>query len=283
MNLVNLDALLHTFLAEDIGTGDVTTLSCIPADKQARGVFRAKADGVICGLSVAMRVFGLVDDAIQLTSRVSDGERVGAGQIIAEIQGSAQGILSGERVALNLLQHLSGISTNTAYFAAQIAGTKAKICDTRKTTPGLRVLEKYAVKTGGGANHRFGLADGILIKDNHIIAAGGIKQAVDAARDNAPHTLKIQVETENLEMVNQALDAGADIIMLDNMDVETMSQAVKLIGGRAIVEASGNMDRQNLREVAGCGVDYISMGALTHSVTALDISLKLTLEDQLED
>jgi len=198
--------------------------------------------------------------------------------MIAQIVGKSRSVLTGERVALNLLQRLSGIATKTAEAVSQVAGTSTKICDTRKTTPGLRALEKYAVKTGGGSNHRFGLFDGVMIKDNHILAAGGIGAAVERARANVPHTLKIEVETTSLAQVEEALQAGADIIMLDNMDCNRMKQAVRLIAGRAVTEASGNMGDRSLKEVAETGVDFISIGALTHTVRALDISLRFTEE-----
>lgn len=274
MTDLGLDGLLFAALKEDIGTGDITTNSCIPEDRQAEGRLIAKADGVVCGLAVAARVFRLLDERIVLTPLVQDGDRVGKGEVLAELSGPARGILTGERVALNLLQRMSGIATATAKAVSAVSGTKAKICDTRKATPGLRVLEKTAVRVGGGHNHRFNLADGVLIKDNHIAAAGGIAEAVRAARAAAPHVMKIEVEAETLEDVQQALDAGAEIIMLDNMDTKTMRQAVDLVGGRALTEASGNMGERDLKEVAQTGVDFISIGALTHSVKALDISLK---------
>lgn len=274
MTDLGLDGLLFAALKEDIGTGDITTNSCIPEDRQAEGRLIAKADGVVCGLAMAARVFRLLDERIVLTPLVQDGDRVGKGEVLAELSGPARGILTGERVALNLLQRMSGIATATAKAVSAVSGTKAKICDTRKATPGLRVLEKTAVRVGGGHNHRFNLADGVLIKDNHIAAAGGIAEAVRAARAAAPHVMKIEVEAETLEDVQKALDAGAEIIMLDNMDTETMRQAVDLVGGRALTEASGNMGERDLKEVAQTGVDFISIGALTHSVKALDISLK---------
>ncbi len=276
MTDLGLDELLLAALKEDIGTGDITTNSCIPEDRQAEGRMIAKADGVVCGLAVAARVFRLLDERIILRPRVQDGDRVKKGEVLAELSGPARGILTGERVALNLLQHMSGIATATAKAVSAVSGTRAKICDTRKATPGLRVLEKHAVRVGGGHNHRFNLADGVLIKDNHIAAAGGIAQAVEAARAAAPHVMKLEVETETLADVQQALDAGVEVIMLDNMDTETMRQAVSLVAGRALTEASGNMGERDLKEVALTGVDLISVGALTHSVKALDISLKFS-------
>jgi len=274
MDYLALDDLLRRALTEDIGTGDLTTASCIPAAAQSKGRFFAKEPGVICGVDILCRVFALLDSTVLVTPLVSDGDRVEPGTVVAEITGPARSLLTGERVALNLLGHLSGIATKTAQVVAEIAGTHAKICDTRKTTPGLRALEKYAVKTGGGSNHRFGLFDGALIKDNHIVAAGGITAAVAAARQSIPHTIKIEVETESLEQVQEALSAGADIIMLDNMDYPAMAQAVALVKGRALTEASGNMGDKDLRQVAETGVDFISMGALTHTVRALDLSLR---------
>lgn len=271
---LGLDELLLAALKEDVGTGDITTLSCIPAENRSEAHYLIKEDGVLCGLSVAERVFALVDPSIVLTPLAKDGDAVHRGDVIATVSGPSRGILTGERVGLNLMQRMSGISTMTAKAVEAVAGTEAAIVDTRKSTPGLRVLEKYAVRVGGGKNHRFNLADGVLIKDNHIAAAGGIRQAVEAARRTVPHVMKIEVETENLDEVRQALAAGADVIMLDNMDVSAMRDAVALINRRALVEASGNMGDRDLSEVARTGVDIISIGALTHSVKSLDISLK---------
>ena len=276
MNYIGLDKLILDALSEDLGTGDITTESCIPETAVSTGFFRAKMNGVFCGMAVLERVFRLVDEEITVTPLVHDGDEVKKGDDIAKITGPSRSVLYGERVALNLVQHMSGIATATRKAVNAVEGTGAVIVDTRKMTPGLRVLEKYAVKAGGGRNHRFNLADGILIKDNHIVAAGGIAQAIEAVRRNAPHTLKIEIETETADQVRQALDAGADIIMLDNMSVEDMRACVKLIDHRAITEASGNMGERDLREVAETGVDIISIGALTHSVAALDISLKFS-------
>ena len=273
-----LDTLILNALSEDVGTGDITTESTIPEDRVAHGKYRAKESGVLCGIGVAERVFALINPSIRFTAYKKDGDRIEKGEIIAEVVGKATDVLTGERVGLNLMQRMSGIATRTAEACAQVEGTGAKICDTRKTTPGLRVIEKYAVKVGGGTNHRFNLADGILIKDNHIVAAGSITAAVNAARANAPHTLKIEVEVEDFDQLDEALAAGADIIMLDNMSCADMTKAVGIVAGRAITEASGNMGDRNLREVAECGVDLISIGALTHSVRSLDISLKFTIE-----
>ena len=273
------DRLICTALEEDIGTGDITTLSVISPGRRAHGCYRAKEDGILCGTEIARRVYELLGGDVTYTPLKSDGDVVRKGDIIAEVEGDAVTLLSGERVGLNIMQHLSGIATRTREAVEQIAGTGAQIVDTRKTTPGMRVLEKYAVRVGGGSNHRFNLADGVLIKDNHIVAAGGITAAVRAARAHAPHTIRIEVETETLAQVEEAIAAGADIIMLDNMDVPAMTEAVKLIDHRALTEASGNMGERNLAEVASTGVDLISIGALTHSVRALDISLKFVLDE----
>ena len=271
---IGLDSFLLSALNEDIGTADVTTNCCVPESAVSAGFFKAKESGVICGIGLVGRLFELIDGTVRVTPRVNDGDPVETGAVVAEIAGASRSILTGERTALNLLQHLSGVATRTAEAVRAVAGTKAAIVDTRKTTPGMRVLEKYAVRCGGGSNHRFSLSDGVLIKDNHIAAAGGIANAVRFARNNCPFTIKIEVETETLDQIGEALAAGADIIMLDNMDNETMAEAVKKIGGRALVEASGNMGERDLRAVAETGVDFISIGALTHSVKALDISLK---------
>ena len=274
-----VERILKSALAEDVGSGDVTSLSTVPPGRTISGRYIAKEDGVLCGLEVVARAFALLDASIAFTALAADGDRVRKGDVIATVSGDARAILAGERVGLNLLQHMSGVATQTARAVAAVAGTGAKIVDTRKTTPGLRVLDKYAVRIGGGGNHRFNLADGVLIKDNHIVAAGGIAAAVAAARARAPHSLKIEVEVETLEQLREALEAGADIIMLDNMPTETMREAVRLVAGRALTEASGNMGDKTdaeLRAVAETGVDLISIGALTHSVKALDISLKFS-------
>lgn len=269
-----MDDIIRRALQEDIGTGDITTLSTIPADRTTTGLLIAKESGIICGLPVFVRVYELLDPAVRVTGLVEEGTRVQRGDRLAEVAGPARSVLTGERVALNFLQRLSAIASKTAWAVEQVRGTRASIADTRKTTPGLRILEKYAVRVGGGSNHRFNLADGVLIKDNHIQAAGGITQAVTAARRQAPHTLKIEVEVENLAMVNEALACQADIIMLDNMDQQQIEAAVALIRGRAIVEISGNMGEKDLAALAATGIDLISIGALTHTVKALDISLR---------
>ena len=272
-----IDAILRYALEEDIGTGDITTLSTIPADARAHGRYIAKEDGILCGIDVAKRTFELLGADVEFTVYKNDGDEIKRGDIIAEVSGNAVGVLTGERIGLNIMQRLSGVATSTRKAVDAVAGTKAKICDTRKTTPGLRVLEKYAVRVGGGTNHRFNLADGVLVKDNHIVAAGSITNAVAAAKKSVPHTLKIEVEVEDFDQLAEALEAGADIIMLDNMLVEDMARAVEITNGRAMLEASGNMGERDLLEVAKTGVDLISIGALTHSVKALDISLKFRL------
>ena len=272
----DIEKLIRNALREDIGTGDVTTASTVSPNAVITGKYVMKDDGIICGLDIVRRVFVAIDADVEYIPLKKDGDEVKRGEVVATVSGNAVAILSGERVGLNLLQHLSGVATCTKKAVEQVKGTKARITETRKTTPGLRILEKYAVRIGGGSSHRFGLSDGILIKDNHIVAAGGITAAIRSARLRAPHTLKIEIETETLDQVREAVGAGADIIMLDNMDCPTMMEAVKIIAGRAITEASGNMGSRDLAEVAATGVDVISIGALTHSVKALDISLKFT-------
>jgi len=269
--------LIAMALNEDVGTGDITTETTIPEDKKAYGKFIAKEDMIICGLDVAEKVFKTVDESIEFKANVKDGDFVRKTDIIATVSGNARSVLTGERTALNLLQRMTGIATRTNDAVKAVEGTNALIADTRKTTPALRVLEKYAVRMGGGTNHRFNLSDGILIKDNHIAVSGGIKNAVANARKNAPHTLKIEVEVETKEQLLEAIDAKADIIMLDNMTNDEMAECVKIIDGRALVEASGNMGEKDLLSVAKTGVDIISIGALTHTVKAADISLKFTI------
>ncbi len=272
-----MDDIIRRALSEDIGTGDITTLSTIPAEKMTAAVLIAKEDGVICGLPVFSRVYELLDPAVLVKFEINEGQKVSKGDRLARIEGPARSILTGERVALNFLQRLSAIATKTAWAVGQIQGTKASIADTRKTTPGLRIFEKYAVRIGGGSNHRFNLADGILIKDNHIQAAGGITAAVTQARRLAPHTLKIEVEVETMAQIDEALACRADIIMLDNMDQAGIEAAVARIAGRAIIEISGNMGEKDLAALAATGIDLISIGALTHTVKALDISLRFDL------
>lgn len=274
LNKYKLDDIINIALEEDIGNGDITTFATVDEDKKTEGFFIAKEDGIICGLPVLKRVFEIIDAEIKLDINICEGDFVKKGGRFAKVSGRAQSILTGERVALNFLQRLSGIATQTREAVSRIKGTKAVICDTRKTTPGLRNIEKYAVRIGGGANHRFNLADGILIKDNHISAAGGIGPAISKTRRAASHMLKIEVEVENFDQIDEALLYGADIIMLDNMSIEDMTRAVGIINGKAIVEASGNMGDRDLLKVAQTGVDIISIGALTHSIRAMDISLK---------
>jgi nicotinate-nucleotide pyrophosphorylase (carboxylating) len=269
-----IDPIIERALAEDIGTGDITTDSVIAPATMISGRLLAKEDGRICGLPVFCRVFTLLDPSVQIELLAEEGAPVRCGDILARISGPARSILTGERVALNFLQRLSAIATKTAWAVEQVADTRVRITDTRKTTPGLRVLEKYAVRTGGGANHRYNLSDGILIKDNHIQAAGSITAAVSAARAHAPHTLKIEVEVEDRAMIAEALASRVDIIMLDNMDLGGIEAAVKQISGRAMIEISGNMGDRDLKALAATGIDLISIGALTHTVKAMDISLR---------
>ena len=270
------DIILKT-LQEDAPFGDITTEVTVPKDAFASGVFRAKESGILCGIDIAERTFELVGGEVSLIKHKTDGDCIEKGDIIAEISGNAASILMGERTALNLMQRASGIATATRKAMDAVEGTQARITDTRKTMPGLRKLDKYAVRTAGAVNHRFSLSDGILIKDNHIAAAGGIAPAVRAAKRKAPHTLKIEVEVESIDVLREALEAGADIIMLDNMSCGLMRESVKITAGRAVLEASGNMGERDLAEVAATGVDLISIGGLTHSVKALDISLKFDL------
>ena len=273
--LFAVDEVIRTALQEDIHYLDTTTDLMIPADARASARFLAKAEGVVCGLDVALRVFALLDDAFEAEVYLPEGSHVRPGELIARVEGHTRALLEGERTALNLLQHMSGIATATAKAVDKVRGTRAVITDTRKTLPGLRALQKYAVTVGGGKNHRFNLSDGAMLKDNHIDAAGGIPQAVAAIREKLGHMVKLEVETRNLDEVRQALDAGADIIMLDNMDCPSMAEAVRVVDGRALLEASGGIREETLRPVAETGVDIISIGALTHSVTALDISMKI--------
>ncbi|MDD3801046.1 MAG: carboxylating nicotinate-nucleotide diphosphorylase [Desulfuromonas thiophila] len=274
--MFEVDEIITRALREDIGTGDVTTRATVPPGRQARAQLVAKDDFVLCGIEVARQVFSRLDSDICFEALKSDGSRVGRGEVLAWLKGDAAQLLQGERVALNLLQRMSGIATTTAAYVAAVTGSNATIVDTRKTMPGLRVLDKYAVRVGGGQNHRTSLYDGVLIKENHIAAAGGIVPAVQRARTQVPHTLKIEVETRDLDEVRQALEVGADIIMLDNMNLEQMREAVTLIGDRALTEASGGVNLDRVAAIAATGVRLISVGALTHSVRAADISLLFT-------
>ncbi|HPP76253.1 MAG TPA: carboxylating nicotinate-nucleotide diphosphorylase [Armatimonadota bacterium] len=268
-----LRAVVESALKEDIGTGDITSMLTVPEQAVSRAVISVREDGVIAGMDAAEMAFSVVDPHVRFERIVSDGDRVSRGQALAVVEGRSRSLLAGERIALNFLQRLSGIATKTAYFVSLVEGTKAKVVDTRKTTPGLRALEKYAVRVGGGYNHRFGLYDGVLIKDNHIVAAGGVRNAVTAAKASAPHTLKVEVEVRTLDELTEALDSGADAVLLDNMDIETMRQAVEITAGRAVLEASGGVTEQTIADIAATGVDLISVGALTHSVKSLDIGL----------
>ncbi|MFO7813552.1 MAG: carboxylating nicotinate-nucleotide diphosphorylase [Pelovirga sp.] len=268
-----IERIVRTALQEDIGLGDVTSLAVVASETTARAELVAKEDFVVAGLDVAAAVFHQLDPDLRFEKIFIDGQKVNRGDVLAWLKGPALMLLQGERVALNLLQRMSGIATLTARFVAAVEGTGAFIVDTRKTVPGLRSLDKYAVRAGGGRNHRIGLFDGVLIKENHIAAAGGITEAIAATRGKVPHILKIEVETRNLDEVQQALDAGADVIMLDNMTNADMASAVALIAGRALTEASGGVNLERVREIAETGVNIISVGALTHSVTAADISM----------
>ena len=268
-----IDRIVAQALAEDIGSGDVTSEATIPPDAVGSARFQAKASGVLAGMPLLERVYAQVDPAVRIEAALVDGARLKPGVYLARISGPARSLLTGERLALNFLQYLSGIATRSARFVSLVEGTGARIIDTRKTIPGMRSLAKYAVRVGGAHNHRFGLYDGVLIKDNHIGAAGGIRAAVEGARAHATHMLRIEVETESLEQVQEALDAGADVVLLDDMPLERLRQAVQLCRGRALTEASGGVNEETVRAIAETGVDLISVGAITHSVTALDISL----------
>lgn len=277
MNPHQLQQQVRQWLEEDVGPGDVTCDATIPAELQGKAIMHAKTEGIFAGLPVLTAVFHEVDAALEVKPFIQDGDRISKGTILAEIYGSVHSILKAERVALNIVQRLSGIATKTNRLAerAKAGNPNVRLVDTRKTTPGLRMLEKYAVRVGGGSNHRYGLYDAVLIKDNHIKAAGGIRQAVTMARKAIPHTMTIEVEVENLEQISEALEAKADIIMFDNMPLDMMRRSVERIGKAAVTEASGGITIDNIMEVAAIGVDVISMGSLTYSVEALDISLDL--------
>lgn len=271
---LNADRLIMQALEEDITSEDITTNAVMREKQMGEVQLLCKQDGVLAGLWVFERVFQLLDPETEAQFYVKDGDQVKAGQLAGIVKGDIRVLLSGERTALNFLQRMSGIATYTHQIAELLKGSRTRLLDTRKTTPNMRIFEKYAVKTGGGYNHRYNLSDGILLKDNHIAAAGSVKKAVEMAREYAPFVRKIEVETENLDMVREALEAGADIIMLDNMTPEMMKEAVDLIQGRAQTECSGNVTRENIDKVLSLGVDYISCGALTHSAPILDLSLK---------
>lgn len=270
-----LKEIVKQALEEDLGPGDLTSASIFPPTHYSKAVFLVKKEGILCGLPVAQEVFRQLSSEISFISHKQDGERIFPQTIVAEVTGPTHLLLSGERVALNFLQRLSGIATMTAVYVAEVKEFSAKIVDTRKTTPGLRILEKYAVRAGGGANHRLGLFDAVMIKDNHVKAAGGIRAAVELVRKNIPFLTPVEVEAATVEQALEALAAGADVIMLDNMTTENMAQAVQLIQGKALVEASGGITISRIREIAAAGVDVISVGALTHSVSAVDISMKI--------
>lgn len=271
---LNADKIILDALREDISSEDLSTNAVLREYREGTAELICKQDGVICGLNVFARTFELLDENCRTEPYFQDGDRVNRGDLIAVVTGDMRAILSGERTALNFLQRMSGIATYTAETVKLLKGSGTKLLDTRKTTPNMRLFEKYAVKTGGGNNHRFNLSDGVMLKDNHIAAAGGVKRAVELAREYCPFVCKIEVEAENLDMCREALEAGADIIMLDNMGVEEMKEAVALIGGRAQTECSGNITRENIEKIIETGVDFVSSGALTHSAPILDLSLK---------
>ena len=271
---INMDKWLLMALEEDITSEDITTNAIMRENQLGEAQLLCKQEGIIAGLDVFARVFTLLDANTKVELFFKDGDKVKSGDLLARIEGDIRVILSGERTALNYLQRMSGIATHTRKLADLLDGSKTKLLDTRKTTPNMRIFEKYAVKVGGGYNHRYNLSDGILIKDNHIGAAGGVKQAVALAKEYAPFVRKIEVEVENLDMLKEALEAGADIIMLDNMDTETMKKAVQIVDGKAETECSGNVTRERVADIISTGVDYVSCGALTHSSPILDVSLK---------
>lgn len=274
LNITCYDDLIKLALKEDMPQGDETTFAVMPEYKLGTVELIAKQNGVICGLEVFRRTFEILDNSTQFSFYAKDGDEVKKGQKLADITGDIRVLLSGERTALNYLQRMSGIATSTKRTVDLLKGTGIKLLDTRKTTPNMRAFEKYAVRVGGGVNHRFNLSDGILLKDNHIGAAGSIKNAVKLARGNCPFVRKVEVEVENLDMCREALDAGADIIMLDNMSPEQMKEAVKMIAGRALTECSGNVTPENIVRIKDTGVDFVSSGALTHSSPILDLSMK---------
>jgi nicotinate-nucleotide pyrophosphorylase (carboxylating) len=279
MYYLGLNDLIKRALEEDVGYGDITTQSLVPPEQMARGIFIAKSPGIVAGIKVSQAVFAYLDPEVEFDAIKSDGDEIQPGDVIAVVRGKARILLTGERLALNFLQRLSGIASKTRKMVDMIKYSKAELLDTRKTTPGLRVLEKYAVGIGGARNHRFGLSDGVMIKDNHIKIVGSIQKAVSTARQKVPPTIKIEVEVETMEQLQEALESHADIIMLDNMDIYEMIEAVNIVGGRALLEASGGINEANLTEVAKTGVDYISMGALTHAASSLDISFNIVEAD----
>lgn len=271
---LNVDPLIKSAIREDITSEDVSANSVMPQSKLGEVDLICKQDGIICGLPIFERVFKLMDETTEVEFYVKDGDAVTKGQLMAKVRGDIRVLLGGERTALNYLQRMSGIATYTHSVASLLAGTKLKLLDTRKTSPNNRIFEKYAVKVGGGNNHRYNLSDGVLLKDNHIGAAGSVTRAIEMAKEYAPFVRKIEVEVENLDMVREAADAGADIIMLDNMTHEQMEEAIRIIDGRAEVEVSGNVTKDNIARLTDLGVDFISSGALTHSAPIMDVSLK---------
>ncbi|MEZ3421584.1 MAG: carboxylating nicotinate-nucleotide diphosphorylase [Eubacterium sp.] len=271
---INVDDYILNTLKEDITSEDVSTNAVMPDDRQGKAELICKENGIICGLGIFERTFKLLDNTARFETNVKDGDAVQKGQLIGIIYGDIKAILSGERTGLNYLQRMSGIATITKEYTDELKGYKTVLLDTRKTTPNMRPFEKYAVTVGGATNHRYNLSDGVLLKDNHIGAAGSITKAIQMAKAYAPFVRKIEIETETLEQVQEALDAGADIIMLDNMDNETMQKAVEMINGKAETECSGNVTKERLKEIAEIGVDFVSCGALTHSAPIMDISLK---------
>ncbi|TFB07896.1 carboxylating nicotinate-nucleotide diphosphorylase [Candidatus Atribacteria bacterium MT.SAG.1] len=270
-----IDKIIEQALLEDIWTGDITSESIIPYDLKAKGIIKTSDEGVVAGLDIVLLVFKKLDSEICFQSKTKDGNKILPGEILAKITGPAQTILKGERVALNFLQRMSGIATITSKFCQEVKAFPVRIVDTRKTTPGLRILEKYSVRMGGGYNHRVGLYDAVLIKDNHIVVAGGIRSAVNSVRKQISHTVKIEVEVENLSQLQEALKMKTDIIMLDNMDLENMKKAVKMARGKVLIEASGGITLEKVRKIAQTGVNLISIGTLTHSVKSLDISMEI--------
>lgn len=271
---LNVDPYILSALKEDITSEDVSTNAVMPESAPGEVELICKEDGIICGLQVFARVFELLDDQVEIEFYVKDGDAVTAGERMAKVRGDIRILLSGERTALNYLQRMSGIATYTSSIAKLLEGTGIQLLDTRKTSPNNRIFEKYAVRVGGGHNHRYNLTDGVLLKDNHIGAAGSVENAIRKAKEYAPFVRKIEVEVENLEMVKEAVEAGADIIMLDNMTTEVMAEAIRMIDGKAEIEISGNVTRENIERIKGLGVDYVSSGALTHSAPIMDISLK---------
>ena len=271
---INIDEYLMNALKEDITQEDVSTNAVMPEPKQGEVNLICKQDGIICGLEVFERVFKLLDETVVFETELKDGDKVTKGQLMGVVKGDIRALLSGERVALNYLQRMSGIATMTSELSKELEGYKTKLLDTRKTTPNMRPFEKYAVTVGGGHNHRYNLSDGVLLKDNHIGAAGGVKEAIMLAKEYAPFVRKIEIEVENMDMVKEAVEAGADIIMLDNMDDDMLKEAIAYIDHRAEIEVSGNVTKENIARLTNLGVDYVSSGALTHSAPILDLSLK---------